>query len=257
LIHSYPTTTSPQPSQPAPAATAAPTAASALAVLPPVTAGGAVLAGGEPIWSYTGLKGTPVGVEAGDFDGDGRPEVAIAYSDRIEIGRLGPEGYQGLGTVRLAAGSLAYALDAVDLLPNGRPELYVSAMNSNGNPAGISIEFRDGRYRTTITKIPWHLRRVALPGEGDVLLAQEYDSLGREFAGPVFRVKRSGDRLTAGAKLSLPRRINLYGFAPFTSQGRKLIAYLNDDGYLSIVTLREKNWPTAWMRWAGPNPTSP
>lgn len=237
LIHNYPVaipqsaTTLPAAHQPAAQQAALPM----LTALPPVT-GGAVRQGGEPLWNTASLKGTPVGVEIADFDGDGNLEAAIAFNDRIEIGRLNADGYQMLGAIRLDAGSQAYSLEAADLNANGRPELYVSAMNSNGNPAGISIEFRDGRYRTTITKIPWHLRRVVLSDEGTVLLAQEYDPRGREFAGPVFRVKRNGDRLTAGATLALPKRVNLYGFAPFTNQGRTLIAWVDDDGYLTIST---------------------
>lgn len=238
LIHSYPTATSPHPIQPAPAATAAPAAAPVLAVLPPVMTGGVMQPGGEPLWNYATLKGTPVGVEAGDFDGDGRQEIAIAFADRVEIGRITAEGYQMTGVIRLAAGSQAYALDAVDLKQNGLPELYISAMNSNGNPAGIAIEFRDKRFRATVTKIPWHLRRVTLPDEGDVLLGQEYDSRGREFAGPVFKVKRSGDQLSKGTPFSLPKRVNIYGFALFSSQEKTLYACIDDDGYLVIQTAK-------------------
>lgn len=240
LIRSYPGTT-PQtaavpaatPSAAQPSAQQAAAALPALTVVPPA-AGGAVQQGGEPLWNAASLKGTPVGVEVADFDGDGKLEAAIAFTDRVEIGRLNPDGYQMLGAIRLDAGSQAYSLEAADLNAKGRPELYVSAMNSNGNPSGICIEFNGGRYRTTISKIPWHLRRVTLPGEGTVLLAQEYDPRGREFAGPVFRVKRSGERLTAGATLALPKRVNLYGFAPFTNQGRTLIAWVDDDGYLTV-----------------------
>lgn len=237
LIRSYPDA-DPQTSA-APSATQQPAAQQsvlpALTVLPPAT-GGAVQQGGEPLWHATSLKGTPVGVEVADFDGDGKLEAAIAFNDRVEIGRLNADGYQMLGTIRLDAGSQAYSLEAADLNANGHPELYVSAMNSNGNPAGICIEFRDGRYRKTISKISWHLRRVALPGEGTVLLAQEYDPRGREFAGPVFRIKRSGDHLAAGAMLALPKRVNLYGFAPFVNQGRTLFAWIDNDGYLTIST---------------------
>ncbi len=233
LIHRYPTNATALPSQPVPAPVSPP----ALAVLPPVT-GGAVQPGGEPLWNYSSLKGAPIGVEAGDFDGDGRQEVAIAFNDRVEIGRLTPEGYQMLGVIRLAAGSQAYALDAADLLKSGRPQLYLSAMNSNGNPAGIAIEFSKGRFRTSITKIPWHLRRVELPGEGTVLLGQEYDSRGREFAGAVFRVQRSAHELVKGAPLPLPKRVNLYGFTAFSDQGRTLYACIDDDGYLLIQTAK-------------------
>jgi len=235
LIHSYAVASTPASTGSATPQTAALAALPLLPVVAPAT-GGAVLAGDEPIWNSASLKGTPIGVAVGDFNGDGRQEAAIAFSDRIEIGRLNSDGYQSLGTIRLADGSQGYALDAADLNANGRPELYVSAMNSNGNPAGISIEFRDGRYRTTISKIPWHLRTVTVPGEGNVLLAQEFNGLGREFNGPVFRVKRTGDSLTRAEIFPLPKRINLYGFALFSSQGRTLFASLDDDGYLSILT---------------------
>lgn len=235
LIHSYTVASTPVSTGNATLQTAAVPALPLLPVIAPAT-GGAVQAGGEPIWNNANLKGTPIGVAVGDFDGDGRQEAAIAFSDRIEIGRLNADGYQSLGAIRLADGSQAYALDAADLNTNGRTELYVSAMNSNGNTAGISIEFRDGRYRTTISKIPWHLRTVTLPGEGNVLLAQEYNGLGREFNGPVFRVKRTGDSLTRAETFPLPKRANLYGFTVFSNQGRTLFACLDDDGYLSILT---------------------
>ena len=200
------------------------------------SASGTTLTVGEPMWDSPSLKGTPVGIEAGDFDGDGQTEVAIAFSDRIEIGRLNHDGYAPLETIRLAGGSHAYALDGADLDANARPELYVSAMNSNGNPAGVSIEFKDEHYQVTRNDIPWHLRRVTLPGEGSVLLAQEFSGSGREFTGHIFHVQYKGGRLVAGEALSLPGRINLYGFAPFNSQGRNLFACLDEDGYLSIIS---------------------
>lgn len=233
LIHSYPTSTTALSNQPVQSQSAPP----ALTVLPPVT-GGAIQAGGEPLWNYSSIKGVPIGVEAGDFNGDGIQEIAIAFEDRVEIGRLTAEGYQMMGTIRLAAGSRAYALDAADLLKSGRPQLYLSAMNSNGNPAGIATEFSNGRFRTSITKIPWHLRRVELPGEGTILVGQEYDSRGREFAGPVFRVKRSGNQLAKGAQLTLPKRVNIYGFTAFSDQGRTLYACIDDDGYLVIQSAK-------------------
>ena len=75
-LHSYPltnTAVSGNASQAQPAAVPVPPL---LPVLSPAM-GGAVQAGGEPLWNSATLKGTPVGVEAGDFDGDeiGRAHV--------------------------------------------------------------------------------------------------------------------------------------------------------------------------------------
>jgi hypothetical protein len=232
LIRSYPVDSMPVAAIPS-ARQSVPGPSSPTAAQQTVAAAGTA---GEALWSSLPFEGTPVGIEAGDLDGDGRQEVAVAFADRLDVGRLGAAGYEPLETIRFAAGSHAYALDGADLDANGRLELYVAAMNSNGNPAGASIEFRDGSFRITRSGIPWHLRSVALPGEGEVLLGQAYDSMGHEFAGPVFRVRSVDGRLVAGEALPLPRQVSLYGFAAFASQGRTLFACLDDDGYLAILT---------------------
>jgi hypothetical protein len=133
---------------PAPVTAAATTAVAKTMPPPlPVFSGNQQLSGNEPVWSSTPMKGRPVGIATADFDGDGKPEVAIAFPDRIEIGRITNDTYQALGTVRLPSGSQAYALDTADLNADNRPELYLSAMNSNGNPGGVAVEFQDGRYK--------------------------------------------------------------------------------------------------------------
>lgn len=223
-------------SYPAPDSTPGPSPAAAAPAPVPVSAAVSPVFETVQVWSDVVLQGTPVGIETGDFDGDGNLELAVAFEDRIEIGRLGQEGTPSRETIRLAAGSHAYALDAADLDGNGRPELYLSALNGNGNPGSVFIEHSADAYRMVKSSAPWHLRRMTLPGEGNVLLAQAFGGQGREFSGPVFRVKREGDRLRAGDPLRLPPSVTLYGFAVLPGEQGNLFACLDDDGYLSILT---------------------
>jgi len=187
-------------------------------------------------WTSPPLKGTPVGLEVGDFDGDGQQELAVAFGDRLEISRLVRGSYQQLGTVAFGSAVRAYHLDGFDLKKNGRMQLFVSAVTTAGNLAGIIIEAQDGQYRITRADIPWHLRRITPPGEGPVLIAQKMGIQGHEFAGPVFRVGLAGTELVEGPLFEVPRKANLYNFAPLPSTDRKLFAVLADDGYLNIVT---------------------
>lgn len=182
------------------------------------------------------MNGTPVGVETGDFDGDGTQEIAVAFEDRIEVYRLTRGTYKQLSTVRFGTAIRAYHLDSLDLKKNRRMQLFVSAVTSSGNLSGMSIEYNDGQYRITRKDIPWHLRRLTMPGEGEVLLAQKMGIQGREFIGPVFRVVLEGTRLVEGAVVALPPKINLYDFAPFASGEQKLFACLGNDGYLNVIT---------------------
>lgn len=192
--------------------------------------------GTETYWTSPPMKGTPVGVETGDFDGDGKQEIAVAFGDRIEIYRLISGTYRQLATIELGVAIRAYHLDGLDLKKNGRMQLFVSAVTDSGNLSGLTIESYDGKYSITRNNIPWHLRRLTMSGEGTVLLAQKMGVQGNEFIGPVFRVDAVGTKLVEGPVIAVPPKTNLYDFVPLPSKDRKLFACLGSDGYLNIVT---------------------
>jgi hypothetical protein len=189
------------------------------------------------LWTGPALKGTPIGIETGDFDGDGKQEIAVAFDDRVEIYRLSKENLKLLAKISLGKSLHAYHLDGIDLDKNGRTELYVSAISGSNNLSALSIEHINGQYQITRKDIPWHLRITTLPGEGSVLLAQKMGVQDREFEGPVFRVKLSMDKLSQGATIELPPKTNLYDFAVLPDKSRKLFACLGDNNHLSIITL--------------------
>jgi hypothetical protein len=187
-------------------------------------------------WTSPIMQGTPVGVEAGDLDGDGQQEIAIAFGERIEIHRLVKGSHKVLSTIPFGGTLRAYHLDGMDLKKTGRMQLFVSAVTPGGNLSGFIIENSNGEYRITQKKIPWHMRRITMPGETPVLIAQKMGAQGREFAEPVFSVTWDGADIVAGSLFDIPRNANLYSFLPLPGKERKLFAYLGDDGFLSIVT---------------------
>lgn len=223
LIHSYPAV-----------------AQSATSAVTLVTAESAVIKSVEPsgignYWTSPPLKGTPIGLEVGDFDGDGQQELAVAFEDRLEISRLVNGSYQQLGTVHFGTSLRGHHLDGFDLRKSGRMQLFVSAITDSGNLSGLIIESQDGTYRVTRNKIPWHLRRITLPGDGPVLIAQKMGFQGRKFSGPLFRVKLVGTELVEGEPITVPPKVNLYDFAPLPGK-QHLFACLGEEGYLNIVT---------------------
>jgi hypothetical protein len=230
-IHSYPTS-----SIHAPRTALAPLLTPALGENDTVMIKRVVESGSKSFWTSPAMNGTPVGVEVGDFDGDGLQEIATAFEDRIEVYRLTHGKYKQLVTVPFGVAIRAYHLDAFDLKKNSRMQLFVSAVTNSGNLSGMVIEFNDGQYRVTQKDIPWHLRRLTMPVDGAVLLAQKMGIQGREFIGPVFRVALEGTRLVEGAVVGLPPKTNLYNFAPFTAKEQKLFACLGNDGSLNIAT---------------------
>lgn len=170
----------------------------------------------EGVWTGPAVEGSSVGLEVGDFDGDGLRELAFAFSDRIEISRLKGGEQVPVASISLGMDS-PLAIDRADLNGDGRPELYVTVAQGLGL-SSLVVEFVGDRYQVSIRNIPWFFRSLEIPGEGRVLLGQE---LGQKenYGGRLFRITRSGNQLVAGASLEVPRFVVVHGFLPFGAAG--------------------------------------
>lgn len=238
---------------PTPAAKAAPVAtssATALAIVPApaaatVPGSGIVAVGGRSeagVWYSPELPGEPAGLVVDDFDGDGRQETAIAFADSLVISRVTGSDFQTLSTIPLGKALKVIAVDAADLTGDGRPELYLTAVDGQAL-ASLVVEWQGGNYQITMQKIAMFFRSVDLPGEGSVLLGQVMGSDREDFSGPVFRVKRVGQELRKGSALALPPLVSLYGFVPFVAGNRTLFASLNINSELQVHDLSgERLW---------------
>ncbi|MCE5274284.1 MAG: hypothetical protein LLG43_04005 [Deltaproteobacteria bacterium] len=192
-------------------------------------------ASNSKLWTGPSMKGTPVGVEVGDFDGDGKQEIAVAFSDRVEIGRSIRGDYRAIETLSLGSAGGGVALDGADLEGKGRMDLFVSAVGRDGAPASVMIGRIDGHYKIVQKGIPWLMHRVALPGEGPVLLGQNGGFSDKWLQGPVFRITSSGGRLSQGQKLNIPSGAKLYGFTPLCDASQPLFAYLAYNDHLRVT----------------------
>jgi hypothetical protein len=189
----------------------------------------------EEHWVGPEMEGRPAGIEVGDVDGDGHSEVAMGFVHRLELGRVAGGEYMPLTSLELGTGQEVVGIDGSDLDGDGRMELYLTAAAS-GSLASMVVECGPDRCRVERAGIPWYFRRVSLPGEGPVLLAQRMGNLENDFSGPIFRVVRSGGELSAGASLPLPAGVSLFGFSPLNDAGgRGLLARLSPQGSLQVL----------------------
>lgn len=216
------------------------TPSAAAGILPPAPSAAAIvqqdLTGEKGVWIGPTLRGEAVGVEVADLDGDGRQEVILAFSHRLEVGRLEQGQYAPLASLDLGSARRAVALDGADLDGDGKPELYVTA-GFSGDLDSLVVVFEGGVLRVVQEHLPWYFRSVPLPGDERVLLAQRQGSLREDFGGPVFRVHREEGRLRAGEPLDLPASLPLYGFVPFPVPGEeRLFARLSTLDFLQVVS---------------------
>ncbi|PLX83184.1 MAG: hypothetical protein C0617_11635 [Desulfuromonas sp.] len=230
----------PAPAVSATAATSGQLAGSTLsASLAPAEGRGAIIrkeaAGLEGVWSSAELKGQPVGIEVGDLDGDGRLEVAVCFKDRLEIGRVAAKGFDPLSTLPLKDSRKLISLDGADLDGDGRLELYLTAGRGE-ELASFVVELVEGGLQEVISRVPWWFRRVDLPEEGPVLLAQRMGAGEDDFSGSLFRVVREDRQLKRGPAVKLPGNLALYCFVPFEgAKGDSLLANLSGGDRLQVL----------------------
>ncbi len=167
------------------------------------------------IWHSPNLPGSAVGVETGDFDGDGQVEIAVLLEGRLLISRIAEGNFMQLGEVALPKGDTALHLDGADLTGDGLPELYVT-MARDLQIASQVVEFQGGNYRITIEDVPWYFNSVQMPETGRVLIAQKGDYTGqKDYVGTPFKVARQGNKLLPEGNVAIPKPFILYGQMPF------------------------------------------
>ncbi|MDT8441578.1 MAG: VCBS repeat-containing protein, partial [Desulfuromonadales bacterium] len=192
----------------------------------------------EGVWSSPRLHGHPVGIDTGDFTGDGRTDAVLCFKDRLILATLDNGEFRILDEHKFGTYGDALSLDAMDLDNDGRPEFYISAV-ALGQVRSLVVDVHNGRLAPVIDQIPYFMRKVHLGAEGYTLLGQELNpdlkDHSRDLSGPIFRVSRSGNSLQRGSAVSLPKNLMLFGFMPFAYNGATLYANLNNSDKLQVL----------------------
>ncbi len=190
----------------------------------------------DGIWVGPNLDGNPVGLTVADFDGDGLLETAVAMENHLQILRITDGKLTPVTNISFPAGVHLLSLDSVDIDANGLPELYLSA-NSGTKLSSQVVEFNQGSYQHTISRIPWFFRVADLPQEGHTLIAQTTRDSENPFSGQPFRVIRTDNKLKRSTEFPLPTKLNLFSFTPFKGTNNDLLyAYISTRDYLNITT---------------------
>ena len=171
----------------------------------------------------------------GDFDGDGRQEIATVLPHRLEIGRLANGTFTPVSQMELGVGRKVVRVDEADLDGNGRAELFLTTV-VNGELQSLVVDARSGTPTVRWENLPWFFGTVNIPGEGKVLFGQAMGTGEDDFSGNPFRVVLQGKELAAGASLELPWKVDLYGISLLQpAEGQKLIADFNIFDQLKVM----------------------
>jgi len=182
-----------------------------------------------------------LGMDVGDLDGDGRPEIVVLSKLKEVIvyqwdqGRLNKRGsFQGEKRDNLVWVCL------VDANHDGKAEIYVSNLRGQ-RLASYVLEWQGDRLKQVATEIQWYFNRLTVPGKESMLLGQK-KNLEDIFIPGVYHLQFAGGSYQPLEGISLPRRANVFNFTQgdldgdgkletaFIYPGQELLNLIDDDG---------------------------
>jgi TolB-like protein len=196
---------------------------------------------GSDMFRSQKLSFPALGMDVGDLDGDGRPEIVVLSKLKEVIvyqwdqGRLNKRGsFQAKRRDNLVWVCL------VDANHDGKAEVYVSNLRGQ-RLASYVLEWRGDRLKELATDVQWYFNRLSVPGKETILLGQK-KNMEDIFTPGVYHLQFSGGSYQPLEGISLPRRANVFNFTQgdldgdgkletaFIFPGQELLYLVDDDG---------------------------
>lgn len=152
-----------------------------------------------------------VGLDTGDVDGDGKNELVFIDKDTVYVYKWQNNTFVQFQTVKGGWSPNYIYVSVADMDGNGRAEIYVSNL-TDLNVSSLVLEWQGNRFVRIAHGQPWLFRVIHIPGKGEALIGQKREP-GRAYSGPVYLLKREGERFIPTDPLKLPRFGNVFNFA--------------------------------------------
>ncbi len=174
------------------------------------------------------------GLALGDVDGDGREEVILAGPHEVQVFHRDGTRLNLFATIKMGARYRIHSVNTADLNGNGRDEIYISAADPK-IPGSRAVEWNGKRFVDLFREARWYIRPLRVPGMGLILAGQRAGLLPIEPG--IFSLVQKDGRLTAGERLSIPAKINLFNFvyADLDGNGRHEIVALDNSFKLEVI----------------------
>jgi TolB-like protein len=188
-------------------------------------------------WRSQSIPFKVVGMDIGDVDGDGRNELILIEERRVWIYHWDGE-LKVLKTMEGEKFDRYLAVDVVDARKNGRAEIFVTNFQKD-RLSSFVVAYSDGNFKVVSSGLDWYFRAVDWGEKGRALFSQKKGA-DEGFSGPIYEFGWDGKKYKDMRKAKIPKGINLYGFAPFSHDGKADFVYIDSDFKLKMMNEKGK-----------------
>ncbi|MBQ9406901.1 MAG: VCBS repeat-containing protein [Desulfovibrio sp.] len=185
------------------------------------------------------LKFTMVDMAVGDFNGDGKNEVAILSGHDLRIYSWPPSGQiKLLAETTISRSNNNFSMRAIDIDRDRAKELVVATYEEDSNrPYAYIYSFKGNQLRLYCERIPYFVSVMRVPPTyAPVLVGQGWDSV-KLFAPGVRLLTRNGKKFELGTRLDLPSGASVFNCAwipASRSNKSEMLVMLNDTERLKL-----------------------
>ena len=188
------------------------------------------------------------GIDIGDVNDDGLNETVMIDIKNVFIYQKKGDEFRMIQRIPGKSYENFVAVDVADINQNGVKEIIISSYSGRIVNSRI-IEFRDGKYVTIASDLPWFMRVIYSGTGSPILLGQRMGiekfpsaSMGGPFDAPIHEIQWQNGEYREGRKMRIPQGLSVYGLTldRLTESGPEKVIALNQDDYLYIYDQTDK-----------------
>ena len=188
----------------------------------------------KTFWKSQQFSNEFKGIDIGDVNGDKLNETVFIDTNNVFIYQKKGDAFKLIQQFAGKRYDNYISLDVADINGNGIKEIIVSGY-SGQEVNSFVMEFKNGKFETIATNLPWFLRVIQNSDSPPVLLGQRR-GLEDPFDTPIYEISWSGGKLEEKRRMKIPQGLSLYGLTmdKLGASGAERIIALNSDDYLCI-----------------------